>query len=325
MTEVTIKKENLSTLASAFRTVLLQGDCVDRMRLYGKHGKLGPMNLRSIAWKFLFGILDESESITDWLDSVKAQRQKYKELRNTYCNPNKKITQSDPLSMAAAEANANSSDPEWAQYYKDQEVKKLINLDLDRTYQEIDLFLQSKNKAMLANILFIWSRLNDVGYRQGMNELLAVIYLAFYPCYFKPLTPYTFEEYKAFATEEQFSAHAQDLFVYFNNENELEADLFCVFASLMSRGMDVLYNTDSDGNERNVKKEALTQSRLNENDEEQSQTPLIVRCNKIIKEKLKFIDEELYKHFKRIQLNCTIFLQYVYIYIYNTFIYIDDI
>ena len=170
MTEVTIKKENLSALASAFRTVLLQGDCVDRMRLYGKHGKLGTMNLRSIAWKFLFGILDESESITDWLDSVKAQRQKYKQLRNTYCNPNKKITQGDPLSMAAAEANANSSDPEWAQYYKDQEVKKLINLDLDRTYQEIDLFLQSKNKAMLANILFIWSRLNDVGYRQGMNE-----------------------------------------------------------------------------------------------------------------------------------------------------------
>ena len=308
MQEVTIKKENLSTLASAFRTVLLQGDCVERMRLYGKHGKLGTMNLRSIAWKFFLGILDESESITDWLDTVNAQRKKYKELLKTYCNPNKKITQGDPLSMAAAEAN--TGDPEWTQYYKDQDVKKLIGLDLDRTYQEIDLFLQSKNKKMLGNILFIWSRLNDVGYRQGMNELLAVIYLAFYPCYFKPLTPYTFEEYKAFATEEQFSAHAQDLFVFFNNENELEADLYFVFSSLMSRGMDVLYNTDSNGMERDVKKESLTQSRLNEEDtDDQNKTPVIVRCNKIIKEKLKFIDEELCEHFKRIQLNCSIFLQ----------------
>ena len=308
MQEVTIKKENLSTLATAFRTVLLQGDCVERMRLYGKHGKLDTMNLRSIAWKFFLGILDESESITDWLDTVNAQRKKYKELLKTYCNPNKKITQGDPLSMAAAEAN--TGDPEWAQYYKDQDVKKLIGLDLDRTYQEIDLFLQSKNKKMLGNILFIWSRLNDVGYRQGMNELLAVIYLAFYPCYFKPLTPYTFEEYKAFATEEQFSAHAQDLFVFFNNENELEADLYFVFSSLMSRGMDVLYNTDSNGMERDVKKESLTQSRLNEEDtDDQNKTPVIVRCNKIIKEKLKFIDEELCEHFKRIQLNCSIFLQ----------------
>ena len=308
MQEVIIKKENLSALASAFRTVLLQGDCVERMRLYGKHGKLGTMNLRSIAWKFFLGILDENESITDWLDTVNTQRKKYKELLKTYCNPNKKITQGDPLSMAAAEAN--TSDPEWSQYHKDQEVKKLIGLDLDRTYQEIDLFLQSKNKTMLANILFIWSKLNDVGYRQGMNELLAVIYLAFYPCYFKPLTPYTFEEYKAFATEEQFSAHAQDLFVYFNNENELEADLYFMFASLMSRGMDVLYNTDSNGSERNIKKESLIQSRLNEdNADDQNQTPVIVRCSKIIKEKLKFIDEELCEHFKRIQLDCSIFLQ----------------
>ena len=37
--------------------------------------------------------------------------------------------------------------------------------------------------------------------------------------------------------------------------------------------------------------------------------PLNRRCHLIIKEKLRILDEELYNHFIKIDLNCTIFLQ----------------
>ena len=39
---------------------------------------------------------------------------------------------------------------------------------------------------MMVNILFLWSKENrDISYKQGMNELLAVILFGFYPFYHK--------------------------------------------------------------------------------------------------------------------------------------------
>lgn len=65
---------------------------------------------------------------------------------------------------------------------EDTDLKDLINKDLDRTHQEMELFLQNKIKNILANVLYIWSKENSiVSYRQGMNELLAIIFIAFYP------------------------------------------------------------------------------------------------------------------------------------------------
>ena len=68
---------------------------------------------------------------------------------------------------------------------EDTDLKDLINKDLDRTHQEIDLFLQNKIKNILANVLYIRSKENStISYRQGMNELFAIIFNAFYPYYF---------------------------------------------------------------------------------------------------------------------------------------------
>ena len=197
----------------------------------------------------------------------------------------------------------------WKSYFVDNEVKELIKLDISRTYQEITQFLDEKNKTMLENILFIWSKENqDVNYRQGMNDLLAVFYLACYSEYFPNKKKSTLEELMNYAEEQNFKTYSAELFAFFNDENEIEADLFYLFSNLMKKGMKDLYNTDIKGEPINYKKAELIRNQWSNDTENDPQTIINVRCNSIIKDKLRAIDEDLYNHLNDIQL-CMVFLQ----------------
>lgn len=191
-------------------------------------------------------------------------------------------------------------------------MKKLIQLDLQRTYQEIDLFLADNTKKILGNILFIWAKENpDISYKQGMNELLAMFYLAFYPYYFKPEKKLTQEELVTFADQKEAKNHASELYLFFHDENEIEADLFCIYNILMQRGIKDFFDSTvlNPQVEKDFKKYRLFSTSLNKDVVNEVQTKLNMRCSLIIKEKLKALDEELYDHFVRVQLDCTIFLQ----------------
>ncbi len=53
----------------------------------------------------------------------------------------------------------------------------MIKQDVLRTFPSMSLFRSVKVQELLERILFLWCKLNpDVGYRQGMHELVAVIY-----------------------------------------------------------------------------------------------------------------------------------------------------
>jgi TBC1 domain family protein 5 len=57
------------------------------------------------------------------------------------------------------------------------ELKTTISQDVIRTFPSLLLFRDPKVQEVLERILFIWCKLNpDIGYRQGMHELVAVIY-----------------------------------------------------------------------------------------------------------------------------------------------------
>jgi hypothetical protein len=59
------------------------------------------------------------------------------------------------------------------------EASRIIKLDIDRTFQEMDLFKTTETKEILCKTLFIWYCENsDLGYKQGMNEILATIFYA---------------------------------------------------------------------------------------------------------------------------------------------------
>lgn len=59
---------------------------------------------------------------------------------------------------------------------KDQELRAEILQDVERCMPENPYFRQPETQRMLLDILFVFCRLNpDVGYRQGMHEIVAPI------------------------------------------------------------------------------------------------------------------------------------------------------
>ena len=169
MSQINIKKKSFDECISVFKTSFNNENFIKDIFSSSKEGNLN-MILRPISYRIFLNIFD-IKSITLWIEEVSNQREEYKNKFKKYCKI-KKFT-GDPL------AGGNIKNDE------DKELKDLINKDLIRTYQDIDIFLQNNIKNNLANILYIWSKENEsISYRQGMNEILAVLLLAFYPVYF---------------------------------------------------------------------------------------------------------------------------------------------
>ena len=308
MSLIETPKYNKKECVDEFVRDLIQGSGVDNFRKYSLNGELDKYHIRGMAWKIFMEVLPETETLDQWVETLDKLRKEYKTKAKTILKSKK--FKGDPLSGMSAET---SDSAEWKTYYADNDIKKLINLDLDRTFQELAIFHQKKVKSNLADILFIWNKENlDVGYQQGMNDILAVTFLALYPCYFKNTKKLSKKDIINLSSE-QLSAinNAQDIYDFFHDEDELYSDLFFCYDKLMKRGLKELFETFK-GNEKcivNYKKYQLFSSELDQEPTDDLQNPLNIRCTLIIKEKLKSIDPDLYQHFKKIGLSCTIFLQ----------------
>jgi len=128
----------------------------------------------------------------------------------------------------------------------------MINLDISRTYQDKELFQSTAIKEVLKNVLFIWAKENkETAYRQGMNELCAVILFAIYPFYhFNPKKGYYDTLLKNVSDNKKLNDETTiNLYNYLFDQDELQADLFFLFESVMNRGMRDLfvYSTESIG------------------------------------------------------------------------------
>ena len=67
-----------------------------------------------------------------------------------------------------------------------------------------------------------------------MNELLAVFYLAFYPYYYVTRTkpkPNKNDILNYIKDNQSIEDHLEDIYIYFNDEDEFKSDLFFVFDS----------------------------------------------------------------------------------------------
>ena len=58
-------------------------------------------------------------------------------------------------------------------------MKDLIKADVIRTCQEFSYFKKTSTKDTLKQILYLWNTEHDLGYKYGMNELLAVVLIVF--------------------------------------------------------------------------------------------------------------------------------------------------
>ena len=302
-------KYNKKQCVDEFIEHLIQGSGPDNFRRFSLNGELDKYHVRGMAWKIFMEVLPETETLDQWVESLEVLRKEYKIKLKKFLKP--QTFAGDPLGGMLSQ---NKTSETWNTYYVDNDTKKLINLDLDRTFQELSLFHNANIKKSLSNILFIWNKENsDVGYQQGMNDLLAVTFLALYPCYFKNNSKKTKDELLKIASE-QLSAikYAEYLYDFFHDEDELQSDLYYCFSRLMKRGIKELFEnniTSEEKKEMSFKKYELFSNQWVHDPSDDIQNPLNIRCTMIIKEKLKAIDLELFQHFQRIGLNCGIFLQ----------------
>ncbi|PCH38432.1 RabGAP/TBC [Wolfiporia cocos MD-104 SS10] len=67
----------------------------------------------------------------------------------------------------------------WREWFASVELRKTISQDVERTFPDIGYFRDTEVQTQLTHILYVYSVMHpDVGYRQGMHELLAPLYYA---------------------------------------------------------------------------------------------------------------------------------------------------
>ena len=270
--------------------------------------------LRPTMWKIFLGILPKNNSnIVEWVEILSKMRDKYNKKKKKYFSIKK--YKGDPLGINNNSEN-KKSERDFNRLYEENELRRIINLDIIRTYQNINLFSQENIKKILLNILFIWSKDNsDVSYRQGMNDLLAILLLCLYPYYFPIDSNEKISKediIKIFNLKESKDIYKYSIKIYnyFHDENDLECDLFYLFDSLMNKGMKELFDPKIiQKNDKDYYKYEIFKNMYKDEFNDEKTNYITRRCFLLIHEKLKIIDEELYNYFKIKDINCGAFLQ----------------
>ena len=281
---------------------------------FGIKGDFSSIYLRPMAYKIFLNHLPIDKSIQQWISIIFNNRKSYSQLKSKYFPSQSKNKNSSRNSNNSSNLNNiknvidnnNASNKE-----NDDELKKLIDLDLSRTFQEISLFKEEKVLKILFNILYIYSKehLETNPYKQGMNEIISILFLSVYPCYFtcknniskndmintinsfnKKINIKLSKNNQNGSTKKYGKKYIiqptnnknelEILFNFFHDDNYLEVDLYYLFNDLMDKGFNVFFKDDF----------------------------FEKRCDNIINNKLKIIDFELYKHCTNIKVPYHIFL-----------------
>jgi TBC1 domain family protein 5 len=195
---------------------------------------------RSILYRIFLGILPYDKP-GEWKNSMKQKREAYEVKLNSLLSKSEHI-----IPFINCHFLKGSKDYENLRKFipeEDKDLLSLIKLDVDRTFQDLDLFHDDKVKEILCKILYVFSKDNpDPSYCQGMNEILGTLFYSF-------LSSFRFNK---FTKEEQNEnnngkiTNEEMLYYYLVDNNFIEADLFIIYSELMSRNMTVLYMYNDD-------------------------------------------------------------------------------
>ena len=321
MNLIEIPKKNIEDCINSFTNFILKDYSIDNLYKLSMVGELGEKNIRGMAWKIFMEVLPANDSIEKWIEKLQYLREEYKILSDKMTKKQNFFKKEEEIKKEKEKENIinlnnikirkNSllTNP----YHEEKETKKLINLDLNRTFQELELFHNEEIKNKLSRILFIWNNENpNLGYQQGMNDIVSIIFLCLYPYYFPNEKKLSIESIMKDKDKINKIKNSEILYLFFHDEEELESDLYICFNNIMKKGVISLYDFDFESKDKQIdyiKKILLFKNEYNFEKEEELNSPLNLRCNMLIKEKLKKLDYELYNHFNKIGLDCTIFLQ----------------
>ena len=308
-----IIKSSLEESAETFKNdILLNENRINFLKDLGVKNKFNiKKELRPIAWRiFLETIPSENKDnniIKEWIDIIFSQREEYKKKINKYCSL-KKLGLNDPLLK-----NENGENDVLIYNEEEKNVLNLINLDLQRTHQSLELFRATKTKNILSNVLFIYAKdyWGDIPYGQGMNELLSMLYICLYPFYFnssknkkEKLTKEKVYEYL-----DDINKYYKELYLFFHDEDEIQTDLYYLFESLNKKSINDLYQRfDLKKSDPNYTLYELFPDIIKDHSDEERTNHLNLRSYYIFKEKLKLIDKKLFNHLKRVNVKCNYYM-----------------
>lgn len=151
---------------------------------------VGRCGSRKFCWLLFLGVIPSHGSSEQWAEQLFNYRQLYykKMAAVKLFKEAMQKKQAEMQTLVNLRWNADSSsgpaermDPGDQQVVNDKELRELVTQDVDRTLQEVPLFTNSVVKGQLEDLLYLWARDNgEFGYRQGMNEVLAILVVAFF-------------------------------------------------------------------------------------------------------------------------------------------------
>ncbi|KAK5122254.1 hypothetical protein LTR85_004164 [Meristemomyces frigidus] len=243
----------------------------ESVRLDGHTSAAASAGLRSACWK-AFLLFDSVETAT-WPKTLASSRSAYNSLRLHFLqyleNPADDLEAGyDPLSEDAESTSSR------ARFTTDADLRAEIQQDVDRCMPEILYFRQPDTQRMLLDILFIFCKLNpDVGYRQGMHELLAPILWVI--------------ERDAIDLGPSSKALGEDAVIraVFDAEH-VEHDAFALFSQVMHSAKNFYEQTTHSGQDN----------------------PMVLRSRRIFNDLLPQVDPELAQHLATIDIVPQVFL-----------------
>lgn len=156
-------------------------------------------------------------------------------------------------------------------------------------------FQQTSTQKMLLDILFVFCKLNpDIGYRQGMHELLAPV---LWVVERDAIDPTGLEN--ADGSTEKMDKQLK----FILNSEYIEHDTFIIFNIIMQNAK-VFYETRPSS-------EVGYHKNLYQDRSQSAEVPIVARSNRIFYEYLPRFDPGLAAHFKSLTISPQIFLMYV--------------
>ena len=247
-------------------------------------GKTGVELVRSFSWKIYLKTLssDADTTLRTWFDETVKYREEFKKIIKDLMRVTK--YKGDPLGgYKGDKVNA---------FFDNADIQHLIKIDVDRTFQDRELFCQNSIKAIENNILYLFSKFNEpIYYKQGMNDILAMLIYALYPYYTK-------SKYDKYSSElfdkwvEKPLQYTEDIYQFFHDERYFQTDMYYLFYNLMHLGVNRFYEDIDDKKEPGETKNYL-----------------VKRCEHISDKKLKWQNSRLYHHFMNIGIEPEVILQ----------------
>ena len=222
-----------------------------------KEGKTESELMRVFSYKIYLNVLpsNKDSNLKKWIEETLVQRNLYKEKQRNLIKDDKK------------------------------EINDIINIDIENTFKDKEIFNESSIKEIENNILLLLSEDNHpISYKKGMDVILNNLIFSLYPYYIKSdIKEYNNELFEKWINDP--IKNIKDIYFFFHDENEFQCDIYCLMINLMKLGVNNFYEENEKDN-NNLSK----------------------RCENIIN-KFKIQNNKLYNHLINIKLDFRNILQ----------------